>query len=143
MLGVCCATKYTHSSLLAGSHCAVSLFRGIVPRIKIHHSGRAMCGTSKLFDSLEQAFKLCCIMLKELKEKRGAAHTTMCLQRKEDTRKNVKTFLGGGCQLFVDFRVSRGSWNLTPAKSEGLVYCTISKFCGPRSMYEDQTLCNT
>jgi hypothetical protein len=69
MLDVCRATKYTHSSLLAGPHCAVSLFRGIAPRIKIYHSGRAMCGASKLFDNSEQAFEPFRTILKQLKEK--------------------------------------------------------------------------
>jgi len=68
MLGMCCANKYTHSSLLAGPQCVVSLFRGIAPRIKIHHSGRAMCGASKLFENSERVFEPCRIMLQEPKE---------------------------------------------------------------------------
>lgn len=120
MLGVCCAAKYTHSSLLAGSHCAVSLFRGIASRIKIHHSDRAMCGASKLFDNSEQAFEPCRTMLEELKEKQKQL-TLQCFYKEKNTQKILKHifFPLGGDQLFVDFRISGGSWNLTPAKSEG------------------------
>ena len=87
MLGVCCATKYTHSSRLAGSHCAVSLFRGITPRIKIRHSGRAMCGDNTIVRQLGTGLRAMALYVKGAEENREAAHITVFLQRKEDTKK--------------------------------------------------------
>jgi hypothetical protein len=61
-------------------------------------------------------------MLEELEEKeKQLILQCFCEYKEKNRQKILKHFffsLGGG-QLFVDFRISRGSWNLTPAKSEG------------------------
>lgn len=119
MFGVCCATKYTHSSLLAGSHCTVALFRGIVPRIKIHHSGRAICGASKLFDNSEQVFEPCRIVLKELKM-RSSSHYNVSTKKRRHNKTLKLFFFLCGCHLFVDLRISRGPWNPNLREKRGL-----------------------
>jgi hypothetical protein len=62
------------------------------------------------------------VIFKELKEKKQQlVHKVFCKEKKI-TLKNTKTlffFFGGGGQLVANFRFSRGSWNLTSAKSEG------------------------
>jgi len=142
MFGVCCATKYTHSSLLAGSHCTVALFRGIVPRIKIHHSGRAICGASKLFDNSEQVFEPCRIVLKELKMRSSSHYNVSTKKRRHNKTLKLFFFCAAVTYLWICAFLG-GLGILTSAKSEGWVYCTINKSCGPRSIYEDQTLCYT
>ena len=70
-----------------------------------------MCGAAKLFDSSEQAFETCRVMLKELKGKEKQL-TLQYFYKEKKTQQNIITFFwgGGGGQLFVDFRISRGSW---------------------------------
>jgi hypothetical protein len=56
-------------------------------------------------------------MFKALKGGGSSHHKVSAKKRK--TLKNIETFFGRDSQLFAVFAFGAGSWNLTPAKSEG------------------------
>ena len=114
MLSVCCGTKYTHSSLLAGSHCAVSQFSGTAPRIKIHHSVPEKGGASKLFDYSEQYCEPYRIMLKGLKEKEQQL-TLQCFYKENTQKKYYDIFIGSPmCFLLLSGFVKKTLINAVP-----------------------------
>jgi len=71
---------------------------------------------------------------------RSSSHYNVSTKKRKHNE-ILKPFFLGVCHLFVDLRISRGNPNPREKRGLSVLYCTINKFCGPRSMYEDQTLC--
>jgi hypothetical protein len=70
----------------------------------------------KIILQIEQVLESYCMMFKELEEKTTLPMANVS-KKKRKTLKNPKIFFLEGGRLFVDFRFSRGSGNLVPAKS--------------------------